>query len=82
MVYVDNYRAPFSRMIMCHMIADTHEELLKMADKIGVRQQWIQKEGTWEEHFDICLAKRKLAVTHGALQITSRELIAHLWRKR
>lgn len=55
MVYIDNMNAPFGRMIMCHMIADTKEELLEMADKIGVQRKWIQEEGTWQEHFDVSL---------------------------
>jgi hypothetical protein len=74
MVYVDNMRAAYGRMVMCHMVADSTEELLAMADRIGVRRKWLQKEGTRHEHFDICLAKRKLAVDAGAMQITTREL--------
>lgn len=72
-VYVDDMKAPFGRMIMCHMGADTTEELLLMADKIGVARRWIQHAGTVHEHFDICMQKRVLAVTAGAKEVTIRE---------
>lgn len=75
-VYVDDMRAKFGRMVMCHMIADTTEELLAMVDTIGVQRKWIQYPGTWKEHFDISLAKRALAVKAGAIEITMRELVA------
>jgi hypothetical protein len=67
-VYVDDMKAKFGRMIMCHMIADDDQELRAMADKIGVAQRWHQGD-----HFDICLAKRALAVQFGAKEITWRE---------
>lgn len=73
-VYVDNMRAKFGRMIMCHMLADTTEELLAMADTIGVQRQWIQHADTPEEHFDISLAKRALAVAAGAKEIGLHEV--------
>lgn len=73
MVYVDDMRAPFGNMIMCHMIADSPEELLAMADRIGVQRKWIQKRGTVGEHFDIALSKRALAVAAGAREIEWRE---------
>ncbi len=69
-VYVDDMEAPFGRMIMCHLLADTHEELVAMVDKIGVSRKWIQHEGTYEEHFDIAKSKRALAVQAGAKEIT------------
>lgn len=77
MVYVDDmYNHPvgkFGRMKMSHMIADTTEELLDMATKIGVNHKWIQHPGAAREHFDICLSKRKKAVQLGAKEITWRE---------
>lgn len=80
-VYVDNMRAPFRRMIMCHMLADTHEELVAMAKAIGVNVRWIQYAGTYKEHFDICLEKRALAVAAGAVEIDMRET-ANMLRTR
>lgn len=67
-VYVDNMRARFGRMVMCHMIANTEEKLHAMADKIGVARRWYQGD-----HYDIALSKRALAVEHGARQITLRQ---------
>lgn len=77
-VYVDNYRARFGRMRMSHMIADSTRELLAMADKIGVDRRWIQDAGTRREHFDICIAKRELAVRYGAIPVTGRQLAQRL----
>ena len=80
-VYVDTMRAPFGRMKMCHMIADSSEELLAMADQIGVARKWIQKAGTPNEHFDIALSKRRLAVEAGAVEVSMMEL-GRIIRKR
>lgn len=73
-VYVDSMRAAYGQMVMCHMAADTTEELLSMADRIGVRRKWIQKQGTYKEHFDICLSKKQLAVKNGAIEVSQIEL--------
>lgn len=73
-VYVDDMEAPFGRMIMCHMIADTRAELLEMVDAIGIPRKWIQKEGTADEHFDISKGKRARAVASGAIEIGIVEL--------
>ena len=59
---------------MCHMIADSTEELLAMADKIGVQRKWIQKAGTYDEHFDICQSKKAKAIQLGAQEVTMMEL--------
>ena len=68
-VYIDDMRAPFGRMVMCHMIADSTDELLAMADRIGVARRWLQYPGTPKEHFDIALSKRALAVKAGAVEV-------------
>lgn len=41
-VYVDDMRAPFGRMKMCHMVADSDAELHAMAARIGVARRWHQ----------------------------------------
>lgn len=76
-VYVDDMAAPFGNMVMCHMWADSDEELLAMADKIGVARKWIQghptlsfgehRNASWV-HFDIAKSKRALAVKSGAVE--------------
>lgn len=81
-VYVDNMAAPYGRMIMSHMAADTTEELLQMADKIGVARKWLQHPGTWKEHFDVCKEKKELAIQHGAKQITMYELVKMQSKRR
>jgi hypothetical protein len=80
--YVDDMRAPFGRMLMCHMVADTDDELHAMADRIGVARRWHQKAGTYQSHYDIALSKRALAVKAGAVEIDRAQLAAILRRKR
>lgn len=75
MVYVDAAVHPYGRMLMCHMIADTTEELIQMAIKIGVKVKWIQHPGTNKEHFDICKSKRDKAIKYGAKEITSKDIV-------
>lgn len=75
MIYVDDAKHKFGRMVMCHMMADSTEELHAMADKIGVSRRWIQHEGKPKEHYDICLSKRALAVNAGAVEVDGREIV-------
>lgn len=82
MVYIDNFNAPYKRMTMCHMIASTTEELLEMVDKIGIQRKWIQYPGTYNEHFDICLGKKKLAISFGAIEVGFRELATIINKRR
>jgi hypothetical protein len=70
-VYVDDAMHPYGRMMMCHMVADSRAELDEMADKVGVARKWIQEPGTYREHYDICKAKRALALKAGAVALDS-----------
>lgn len=81
-VYVDNMRAPYGRLTLCHMLADSDDELKAMAEKIGVALRWHQHPGKAQSHFDICLTKRALAVANGAQEITMREAALLIRKKR
>lgn len=71
-VYVDSAHLPFGRMIMCHMIADSIEELHSMADKIGIQRKWFQNKGL-HPHYDISKGKRALALLNGVIFLETKE---------
>jgi hypothetical protein len=73
-VYVDRSRYSFRNMTMCHMVADTIEELHEMADKIGVNRRWFQNCPT-HPHYDVCMEKRKLAIQYGAIVVTNKQMV-------
>ena len=82
-VYVDKPLYPFRRMIMCHMIADTPNELHVMAAKIGIPRKWFQtppKASFW--HYDIAKGKRALAIKAGAIECDRNTFVGHLQRIR
>lgn len=74
--YVDDVRHRFGNMVMCHLWADTLDELLTMVDRIGVQRKWIQghptlsfgkhRNASWV-HFDIALSKKAMAIAAGAV---------------
>ena len=66
-VYVDASIHTYGRMVMCHMIADTLEELHAMADRIGVDRRWFHAKSS--PHYDLCKSKRTMAVQAGALEL-------------
>ncbi len=72
-VYVDDPIWPYGRMKMCHMAADSIEELHEMADKIGIRRRWFQNQPAFP-HYDICKSKRQLAIEKGAVEVSARFL--------
>jgi hypothetical protein len=68
-VYVDDMAARYGRMLMYHMVADSEDELHAMAARIGLPRRWYQGD-----HYDVCKAKRAMAVRAGAREITWRQL--------
>lgn len=82
-VYVDRVELGSGRMVMCHMIADTPNELHAMADRIGMQRRWFQappKASFW--HYDIAKSKRVLAVAAGAIDCDRNDFVAALRRIR
>lgn len=81
-VYVDQSENKFGRMVMCHMLADTLEELHAMAEKIGMRRSWYQPKST--PHYDVCKSRRALAIQYGAIEIDRDRTVEIIreWRRR
>lgn len=82
-VYVDRVALGFGRMVMCHMIADSPDELHQMADRIGVERRWFQappKASFW--HYDVAKGKRTIAVAAGAVDCDRNTFVDHLRRIR
>jgi hypothetical protein len=80
-VYVDAAIWPYGRMTMCHMLADNLDDLHAMADRIGVARRWFQNKPGFP-HYDICKAKRALAVQFGAVEVDRKQFVALVKRFR
>ena len=72
---MDDFAAPYGRMRMSHLVADSEAELHAMADRIGVARRWYQGD-----HYDVCQSKRALAIRFGAVAIMARDLGE--WRRQ
>ncbi|MEM9725011.1 MAG: DUF4031 domain-containing protein [Pseudomonadota bacterium] len=71
---MDDMRAPFRGRVLCHMVADTLEELHAMADAIGMpRQAYQGPPKTRHPHYDVPLEMRAEAVRLGAIEIGVRQ---------
>ncbi len=69
-VYVDDMRASVGRHIVCHMLADTPAELVAIAAAIGLSPGWRH-----DDHYDVPMPQRSLAVAAGAIEVTQREMV-------
>lgn len=79
-VYVDRTRNKFGRMIMCHMLADAIEELLEMADAIGLQRRHFQP--TSHPHFDVSPGYKKKAIAAGAIEVDRKGIVEVMKRQR
>jgi hypothetical protein len=81
-VYVDQMRpALWKYGKACHLYADGVEELHAFALSIGMRRSWFQdREGF--PHYDLTEGRRRRAVARGAVEHTSRELVAFVRKRR
>lgn len=82
-VYVDDVRHRFRGMVMCHMWSDNLEELLAMADRIGMARRWLQQppHASWV-HFDISLGMKAKALRAGAVLTDRYGPVEHMARLR
>lgn len=82
-VYVDRHRAKLGRMVMCHMIADTRNELHAMADRLGLRREWFQDCPPHSApHYDVSQSKRAEALRIGAIDADRYLLVEMIKRGR
>lgn len=79
-VYVDKPFTLFRGMHICHMMADTIEELHEMARKLGLKRVWYQHLST--PHYDLAKSKRTLAIKYGAVEADRKKIVELIkeWR--
>ncbi len=58
----------------CHMWADTLQELLMMADLIGLQRSWLQHPKGFP-HFDLNESRRSTAIRYGVVVKSLRDTI-------
>ena len=81
-LYVDHARQPYRRMLMSHLLADTSEEIKQAETMLGLPPNSVQYPGTPKEHLDISESKRAFAVRMGAVEVTSKQLVLIIRKKR
>lgn len=72
-VYVDKARNKYKRMVMCHLMADTLDELHEFAARLGMKREWYQPVST--PHYDLSLSRRAMALELGAVEIDEKKVV-------
>jgi len=73
-VYVDDLFDYPGKGWWCHMVSNNLDELHTMADRIGLRREWFQNHPR-HPHYDLRPYSRSLAVLHGAVEVSSEEIV-------
>jgi len=86
-VYVDHFpnrKSKKARWHFCsHMVADTEEELDVMAVKIGINTRHKQTSRiTGIIHYDLTEGKRRIAIEHGSIPISTRDIIKKFGQRK
>jgi hypothetical protein len=62
----------------CHLYADTIDELMAMADLLGLRRSWLQDDPGKLVHFDLTRNKRMQAIRQGAIETDRHHIVARI----
>jgi len=83
-VYVDALIWERHGRLWCHLLGDDEQELHALAAAIGCRRSRYQHRPArpWVDHYDIDEERRRMALGHGAVELTRREVCALIARKR
>lgn len=73
----DHYNTGLRYRQWCHLIADTEDELHKMAKKLKLDRAWFQ--GKSFPHYDLTPSKRRQAVQfYGAIELEDKAFVTKL----
>lgn len=65
---------------LCHLFADTEEELHVFASGIGLKKAWFQPgDAMHVPHYDLVPNKRRMAIRRGAVELSRRDAVSK-WR--
>lgn len=74
-IYVDNAAIPFKGKPRYHLGSADLAELHAFAASVGINRCWFHR-GARQPHYDITEEQRNAALLAGAIEVTSRELVA------
>lgn len=73
-IYIDNVRIKWRGNNWCHMVGESLGELHIFANKLGLKSEWFQTDGTYP-HYDVTVETRARALMLGALEGDRRDII-------